>query len=69
MTDAPLRCRCDGRYEGCDHGPNNRRCEEYGPGRWSPYFCDSCDGRRVKHIGESLRSIQADLIARSVGGL
>lgn len=49
------RCRCDGRYEGCEY---DDRCGSYGPGRWSPYFCDPCDERRVKHIGENLAEIQ-----------
>ena len=51
------RCRCGGRYEGCNHGPGNRRCNEPGGGRWSPYFCAGCDERRVKHIGANLAEI------------
>lgn len=42
-----IRCRCDGRYDGCTHGVT---CDAPGGGRWSPYFCAECDPRRVEHI-------------------
>ncbi len=60
-----MRCRCDGRYDGCEH---QGRCPESGPGRWSPYFCGPCDARRMGHIGENLREIAAEMREESNHG-
>lgn len=62
-TPTPIRCRCDGRYDGCEHG---NTCADDGPGRWSPYFCDPCDERRVTTVGAQLREIADHLAARKI---
>lgn len=55
------RCRCDGRYDGCEH-PG--RCPQPGGGQWSPYFCGPCDQRRMDHLDASFIQLQAVLDKR-----
>lgn len=53
-----MRCRCDGRYTGCEHGIT---CDNEGGTPWGPYFCAECDPRRLEHIDRNLREIEAQL--------
>jgi hypothetical protein len=47
-------CHCDGTYDGCEHG---ERCPNPGGGHRSPYFCSTCDPRRIAHITAQFEEI------------
>lgn len=50
-------CRCDGRYDGCDHG---RSCASPAGSSHSPVFCQPCDVQRRAHITARLEGIVRD---------
>lgn len=50
------RCRCDGRYRDCTHGPE--RCSNIPGTPWGPYFCSICDSRRLVHIAQNLEELR-----------
>lgn len=48
---AMRRCRCDGRYDGCEHG---KSCPATAGATHSHLFCQPCDERRRAHITSRL---------------
>ena len=49
------RCRCDGRYIGCDHG---EICMEESGGYRSPLFCEGCDERRIITLTKDFKRLR-----------
>jgi hypothetical protein len=62
MSTTVNRCHCTG-YEGCDHEAD--ACGNPGGGYRSPYFCATCDPRRIKTISAQLQAIMDELQHRS----
>jgi hypothetical protein len=58
------RCRCDGRYDGCEHGRGG--CDGAPGTPWGPYFCAGCDPRRLAHISANLSAIVSGEAAEPV---
>jgi hypothetical protein len=40
-------------------GERQDTCDNIAGGRWSPYFCPSCDEARVAHISSRMEKISA----------
>jgi len=51
-----FHCRCDGRYDGCEHG---ELCDQQGGGYRSPYFCADCDRRRIAALTMQFEELRA----------
>ena len=58
-----MKCVCDGRYAGCNHGP---RCgAEVNDSRWGPW-CADCNPRRFAHIDAAFAALSPSLLERVI---